>query len=315
MEEKKEKNGELSPYKGLASVLGERTREKDAGLAYSALALVLVVVPFALSVVLLAAGLTKKGYNRTDWYLYLSYLLTPCVFAVVCFLYFRKTKTPFMKTVAPCKPKYFLLAIVVQIGLLSLSELNALFITLLSKFGYEQPEILLPSLEGFGLVSVLFVVAVLPAVFEELLFRGVLLNGVKGCGKVGACLICGGLFALYHQSPVQTVYPFVCGAVFAWVALTSGSVLPTVVSHFLNNAAIIILTKAGYAEIPSPAKWVVLSVSLVCLICGIVWLFLENKNAEREERTEKKSFLIGAVFGILIFGASWLLSLLSGFTA
>lgn len=315
MKENKEKKGELSPYKGLASVLGERTREKDAGIAYSAFALALVVASLVVLIVIAAAGLAKEGYARTNWYLYLSYSLTPCVFAVVSFAYFYKTETSFETHVAPCKPKYFLLAIVVQIGLLSLSELNTLFISSLSKLGYEQPEILLPSLDGFGVVAVVFVVGVLPAVFEELFFRGILLNGLKGYGKAAACLLCGGLFSLYHQSPVQTVYPFCCGAVFAWVALTSGSVLPTMVSHFINNAAIVILTKAGYAEIPFPAKRIVLGVSLVCLIGGIVWLATESKRAKKEERAEGKGFFVGAAVGIAIFGASWLLSLVSGFAS
>ena len=50
----------------------------------------------------------------------------------------------------------YLIAFLLQIGLLSLSELNGLFLQFLGKFGYEHTPIVLPSVEGFGFVGVLF---------------------------------------------------------------------------------------------------------------------------------------------------------------
>jgi membrane protease YdiL (CAAX protease family) len=98
-------------------------------------------------------------------------------------------------------------------------------------------------MDGFGFVGVLFVIAVFPAVMEETVFRGLILKGLRQSKEIYAVLLCGALFALYHQKPEQTVYQFCCGAAFALVALRSGSVLPTVVAHFINNAWILIMTK------------------------------------------------------------------------
>ena len=165
-------------------------------------------------------------------------------------------------------------------------------------------------MDGFGFVGVLFVVALLPAVFEEILFRGVLLQGLESFGKAGSVLLCGALFALYHQNPAQTVYQFCCGAAFALVALKSGSVLPTVLSHFLNNAAILILTKAGVTEYSPPVFIVIMTVSAVCLLLSLGYLLFMDKQEktpmEKERaKVERKQFLLCALIGIAVCALSW----------
>ena len=168
-------------------------------------------------------------------------------------------------------------------------------------------------MDGLGFVGVLFTVAVLPAVFEEILFRGVLLDGLKSFGRWGAVLLCGALFSLYHQNPAQTLYQFCCGVAFALVAIRAGSVLPTVVSHFLNNACILLLTKYGVTEFASPTKWLVFSISAVCLVVALVWLLFGTQKEERADAQEKKRFFVCASVGIAVCALTWFLTLLSGF--
>ena len=90
----------------------------------------------------------------------------------------------------------------------------------------------------------------LPAFCEELLFRGVLLNACEnGMGSIRAVFTVGFCFALFHGSPEQTVYQFIAGCVFAFVAVRSRSVTPSVLMHFINNALIVILGACGlYGE-------------------------------------------------------------------
>ena len=45
---------------------------------------------------------------------------------------------------------------------------------------------------------------------EELFFRGILLRGMKKFGTVAAVFYGAALFSLYHQSPAQTAYQFIC---------------------------------------------------------------------------------------------------------
>lgn len=307
--------------------LGELTPEKKSGLVYSGAAVVTLLFSFLLVVALGLSGVDSAEAAGQDWYLYLSFLVAPLSFAVVAGVWFARTKESPKSVVGVCRPRYFLLAVVLQIGLLSLSELNTLFIAFLEKFGYVPSEVQIPSLDGGGLFGVLFVVALLPAVGEELVFRGLLLKGMRWFGRVGAALLCGAAFSLFHQNPVQTVYQFVCGTAFAFVALQAGSILPTVLSHFLNNAAIILLAKAGYEDVPPSAFVPVLVLSVLCLVAAVTWLVLDVKRAKRAERAgesedfqssqsappDKKGFFLCASVGIALCAVVWLSGLFTGF--
>ncbi len=300
----------------LSSFIGEPTPAKASGLTFTLAAAGLVLLSFAFLLLLAISGLGVEGVEKKDWYLYCSFLLSPAAFALVAVFVLRWTETPILQEVKSqkCPPKYFIIALLLQVGLLCLSELNEWFLSFLSRFGYEDTPILLPSMDGVGLIGVLLVVAVLPALFEEFIFRGLLLKGMRSFGTAGAVLISGALFALYHQNPAQTLYQFCCGAAFALVALRAGSVLPTVFSHFLNNAVIILLTKFGATEFPAPVLAAVVSASAVCLIGALSWLlFFEKKGFEKEEnKTERKAFWLASAVGIGICALTWLSVLISG---
>lgn len=307
------------------TLFGGRTLAKASGLAFS----VAAVLPNVLAIlVLLGIGAVSAlvggigDYQTQDWYLYVNYALTQFAFAItagIFLAYIGKTPKAALQE-QKCSWKYFLVAVLLQVGLLSLSELNALFLQFLQRFGYEDAGISLPSMEGFGFVGVLFVVALLPAVFEEIMFRGVLLSGLRGFGKTGAILVCGLLFALYHQNPAQTVYQFCCGAAFALVAIRAGSILPTVLSHFLNNAFILLLYKLGIETFPPVVQWTVIGVSAVCLIFSLGYLLFWDKN--EKDKTEENSagesvearreFFTFALVGIAVCTLTWVLVLLGG---
>jgi membrane protease YdiL (CAAX protease family) len=207
-----------------------------------------------------------------------------------------------------CKPKYYAIALLMQIGLFSLSWLNGLFLQFLEKYGYGGAEVRIPSLDGVGFLGVLVVVALLPAVFEEIFFRGFLLNGIKSAfGETVSVLLCGAFFALYHQNPAQTLYQFCCGVAFAFVAIRSGSILPTVLAHFFNNAFIITLEKF-------PATWVntvaFTVVSVLCLLGAIIWLFSCKRGETDKDKKGKKDFFLYALTGIVVCIVSWISVLL-----
>ncbi len=294
-------------------LLGQPTPAKTAGVVFS-VALVLPTLLALFAVIFLAVcGLTPKTGEMPDWYLYINYTLTPLAFALVAFWalkYNQKSvKTAFQENT--CKAKYYFLALALQFGLFSLGTLNTYFLEFLGKFGYQDTPIQVPSMDGFGLIGVLLVVAVLPAIFEELIFRGLVLQGLKSFGTVGAVLLCGGLFAIYHQNPAQTLYQFCCGAAFALMAIRAGSIFPTVVSHFVNNALIVILTKYKISILPN---WLLIVFAL-CLVGVLAYLiFFEKKNAKSSlDKREKKNFFLFAAVGIVICLVNWLAVILTGF--
>ena len=101
-----------------------------------------------------------------------------------------------------------------------------------------------------GLGTALVLVALLPAVAEEVTFRGVVLAGLRRSGSrwiavVGSALV----FGLFHINPYHVVAAFVVGLLLGWVALESGSILPGILIHLVNNGAQVLLDRVpGLAE-------------------------------------------------------------------
>ena len=87
------------------------------------------------------------------------------------------------------------------------------------------------------LIFVLVTVALVPAVCEEFLFRGLVQQNVsERLGKAGGAVVAGVIFGLYHLNPFSIV-PLVCIGIFlGFVMYRSGSLLLAVIAHFVNNA-------------------------------------------------------------------------------
>lgn len=312
------KNTSENLQKKLEGLLGESTPAKVSGLAYSLAPVIAAVLSVVFFIVISLLGAeVKEGETYKNWYLYCNFLLPQLGLFLVAWLCKQYSKAPLKETAGAqiCSFRYFVIAILMQIGLLSLSQLNTLFLSWLGKFGYQDAGISLPSMDGFGFVGVFFTVAVLPAIMEELIFRGVLLNGLKtSFPEWAAVLLCGALFSLYHQNPAQTIYQFCCGAAFALVAIKAGSIFPTVLSHFLNNAVIVVLNKFGITAFPAPVLITVICVSAVCLVGTLLWLIFKEKTDgnKNKDKSEQKRFFLFAAVGIGVCLLSWIAVLFSG---
>ena len=302
---------------GFINRLRKPTPTIASGGAFSLACIFPTLTVFMVSVILAIFGVLKEGYDTTDWWTYIAYSVGPFAFAVLIYFYLKICKSPFKTSIKNqyCSWKYYVVALAMQIGLFALSEVNGYFLLWLEKFGYQSKGISLPSTSGFGIVGVLFVVAVLPAVFEELMFRGAVLSGLKNNVSLPvAVLLCGGLFALYHQRPEQTLYQFCCGTAYALLAIRAGSVFPTMVAHFFNNALIIILYANGVTIIPTQVFIAIVTVGGVLLVGALVYLiFVDKSKPNTLSPTQGKDFFLSALPGILIVGLSWIITLIAGF--
>ena len=81
-------------------------------------------------------------------------------------------------------------------------------------------------------LSFAFLLAALSSLAEEVFFRGALLPLI---GIWGQAL----LFGLMHPAPrkawVYTFYTFIAGLVFGYATLLTGSLIPSIVAHFVIN--------------------------------------------------------------------------------
>jgi len=87
--------------------------------------------------------------------------------------------------------------------------------------------------------------SIIPAVFEELLFRGVILQSLRHFGDGFALIVSSILFAFLHGNLVQAPNAFLVGLVLGYFALRSGSIFTPIIMHFANNAFAAIISVAG----------------------------------------------------------------------
>ena len=88
-------------------------------------------------------------------------------------------------------------------------------------------------------------VAILPAICEEFAHRGLLLQGTRKLwGYKMAIVISSVFFGLMHLNIQQFFFATVLGILMAYVDICAGSILPSIIMHFMNNFINVFLSYA-----------------------------------------------------------------------
>lgn len=128
----------------------------------------------------------------------------------------------------------------------------------------------------FGIALFIVQSAVFPAIFEELLFRKVMLNGAKKFGTIFAIVFTSVLFGLYHMNLPQIPFAILMGFVLAYISIKTGDVKVSMGVHFTNNFFSVLLTIAsvqGFEKL----SLICVALALVILVFAIVGIVLAIK--------------------------------------
>ncbi|MGA3006581.1 MAG: CPBP family glutamic-type intramembrane protease [Opitutaceae bacterium] len=98
---------------------------------------------------------------------------------------------------------------------------------------------------GYGWWPVFISVAVCPAIFEEIAFRGIILKKLEAVmPPAQALLVTALLFAIMHYNLLGFVIFLVPLALAAgWTVQKSGSLWPAMLIHFLHNSGVVLMEK------------------------------------------------------------------------
>jgi membrane protease YdiL (CAAX protease family) len=92
------------------------------------------------------------------------------------------------------------------------------------------------------LAFVVLVVAVVPAVTEEMLFRGLIQSGFERIfSPARAAIVSGVIFGAFHFNPFAIVPLMALGAFFGLLRMRSQSIVLPMTAHFLNNVLAVIV--------------------------------------------------------------------------
>lgn len=175
----------------------------------------------------------------------------------------------------------WVMLVVLLIGVVSMlgfSPLISIFDTVTTSWGYKSSVANIDVSSFLKFFGAVLYVALLPAICEELIFRGIVTNGLKKYGTATAVAISAVFFALMHQNLQQLIYQLFLGAVMAYIALKTGSIIYTMCLHFFNNFVILLLSYLNvdiFAGLDySKPLVIVLSILLAIATVGIVCLLL-----------------------------------------
>lgn len=171
---------------------------------------------------------------------------------------------------------------------------STVFSGLIEFFGYQTPisfgEVVeVQATFGNFMLDVLLV-AVLPALCEEFLHRGLLLQGTKHASFTKSIVVSSILFGFMHLNISQVSYAIVLGLIMGFASVVAKSIWVPIIMHFTNNFISVYLDYASVngwfggefynklANLPNRSTFIIFLVCFVALIaiaCLMFYLIIQ----------------------------------------
>ncbi len=147
------------------------------------------------------------------------------------------------------------------------------------------------------LIVAVFLVAILPGVCEELLFRGFLLRGIRQrYSDTTAVVVVGVLFGVFHLDPYRFLPVTLLGILFGYMVVKTGSLVPGMIAHAINNSISIAISYGAYqtqqgemftgANTEEFLTWEIIASAIVMLAIALPIFILSLRALPRSEHAE-----------------------------
>jgi membrane protease YdiL (CAAX protease family) len=119
----------------------------------------------------------------------------------------------------------------------------------IKKLFEELTKVLIRADSPIELLAVILIVAVVPAIVEELLFRGFIQKIFERLmSPIVSAILAGTIFGLYHMNPFEVVPLIGLGVFFGLLRYRSQSLLLPMSAHFLNNLMAVLASYYGLQD-------------------------------------------------------------------
>lgn len=128
-------------------------------------------------------------------------------------------------------------------------------------------------------VSVLLFVintAIMPALFEEFAFRGVIMQPLRKYGDWFAIIASSACFAIVHANMVQIPFAFIAGISLGYFCIRTKSIWTSVIIHFLNNFLSVAFS-VYFEKNPDASSFTYVIVMMTILIIGVMAMVIFKK--------------------------------------
>ena len=232
----KEKVETKESIKEEKSAVELRLKRKDFNVLDSALACSAFIVLQLLATIVV--DFLPETIKQSFTVAFLLSVLVEAVFVFAVLIVASKRSVEFVNaTTIKKKPDFLSVLIAVAISVICLFSFTGLtntFVNVLYKLGYSSSASLtVPNF--FVYLIYVFLLCIVPAFCEDLLFRGCILSGLRKLGDHKAVIISAVIFMLMHGGPDQTVHQLIIGVVLGYAFIASGTIWVPVIVHFFNN--------------------------------------------------------------------------------
>ena len=158
------------------------------------------------------------------------------------------------------------------------------FAGILSSAGADSAE----DVNTYPIFLSVIVFAVVPAVVEEFVFRGVILGAYSKVDVRAGIMISSLFFALLHFSFGSVMYGFFFGLLFAVVRITTDNLIYTMIMHCLFNLINVLLSYIQLGEVSGVVVVITFIIAIVLFIALVILFFKKNTIDIRESYSEGK---------------------------
>jgi len=134
----------------------------------------------------------------------------------------------------------------------------------------------------FGFWGAFAKVAIVAPFVEELIFRGIILQGFRrNYSSITAVVMSALLFALFHLNPWQFPATFMLGLLLGWLMIRANNIFLAILGHAINNT-LVLLSITFSNEIQSfwfyqLSKTSIYLISIVVVIISIIMIYIFGK--------------------------------------
>ena len=219
-------------------------KKTSSGIGYFIFAMILALN--AVSVLLMVLAIIVDGSLKNPAYLLLDNIASISSMFIIGLFYCLFSKTQ-LNDVFPLKKislKMVAATVTISLALALLANFFAdLFVGGISLFGIKNyAEMDFTTNNPVEIILNIIAISIIPALSEEFAFRGIILSKLRKYGDGFAVFISALLFGLLHGNIVQIPFAFIVGLGLAFVTIKTSSIVPAIITHFLNNLSSVIIS-------------------------------------------------------------------------
>ncbi len=177
-------------------------------------------------------------------------------------------------------------------------------------FGNALPDIVSEDVHETFIFNVFFA-AITPAILEEILMRGIILDGYRNKSRTIAALVNGFMFGMLHLNSFQFFHTFIAGFIASFLVFATNSIFASILIHMINNGLPIVMNylyradpNVGYAQDTNFLLLALYAIFGITFVFNLIRLLFKINNIpfrENKELSDERIFNLPLILSILIF--------------